>query len=99
MHKTAEAYIEDGKIFIAFDISSIPAAYRAGVELGVLGPEFSITKPKLFAKDVVVALNDEDEKGSTPIHKLFDEAMNAAIEQGADGVEETDIDVDSDSEG
>ena len=41
-----------------------------------------------FAKDVCDELNREDETGSTPIHRMFDEAFEQAIEYGA-GVEIT----------
>jgi len=37
---------------------------------------------------LVAALNAEDEQGSTIIHRLFDSAINAALEGGAEGIEE-----------
>lgn len=88
--RTAEAFIEKGEIVIRVAVKALPLAYEAGTDLGVHEPGFKITNARAFAKDLVRALNDEDEQGTNPIHRLFDDAMAEAIEQGADGVEEDD---------
>jgi hypothetical protein len=41
-----------------------------------------------FAKDVLNALNDEGEDGSTPITRMLDKAIEHAIEMGSEHVEE-----------
>jgi hypothetical protein len=41
-----------------------------------------------FAKEIVRSINDESENGSTRFHLMFDEAMEHAIDQGAEGIEE-----------
>lgn len=86
--RTAEAFIEKGEIVIRIAVGALPTAYQAGIDLGVHEPGFKIANARAFAKDLVRALNDEDEEGTTPIHRLFDAAMDEAIEQGAEGVEE-----------
>lgn len=46
-----------------------------------------ITDEKAFAKYVCLALNKEEEDGTTPVHELFDAAFWAAAEDGAEGCE------------
>ena len=92
-HDTAEAaqaVIEDGVIVIRLAVDAIPSAVRGGVDMMAIDPPFRVTNAKAFAKDVVRALNDEDEDGTTPIHRMFDAAFNEAAEWGADGIETED---------
>jgi hypothetical protein len=49
---------------------------------------FKVTDPDAFAKDLVIELNNENEIGTTCIHKMFDAAIEEAINQGAFGIEE-----------
>ena len=88
----AEAVIEKGNIVIRVPVRCLPVAYQGGIDAGYIEPGFRITNARAFAKDLVQALNSEEEDGTTPIHRLFDAAMEDAIEQGADGVEECDDD-------
>ena len=48
---------------------------------------FKVTDTAVFAKEIVHALTDEAEDGSSRLTKLIDEAVMAAIEDGCDGVE------------
>jgi hypothetical protein len=89
---SAEAFIKGGDIVIRVPIEALPDAYRAAVDLNYIKSGFKVVDAKVFAKDVVSALNDEDEQGATPIHRMFDKAMEEAVEQGAEGVEESDED-------
>lgn len=90
----AEAVIENAKlpslacIVIRLPLEMIPFAYLGAVDVGNVAPGWKVTNARAFAKEVVHALNDEDEDGTTPIHRLFDAAFEEAIEQGAEGVEE-----------
>ena len=47
---------------------------------------FRIVDERAFAKDLAIALNEEEEDGQTAIHDLFDRAMERAIDDGARGV-------------
>ena len=40
------------------------------------------------SKDLVIELNNENEISTTRIHKMFDAAIEEAINQGAFGIEE-----------
>lgn len=46
-----------------------------------------VTNKEEFMKELVCELQSEDETGATIIHRMFDEAANNAIENGASGVE------------
>ena len=84
--RSAEAYIEGGDIWIRVPIKNLPDAVRGGVDLQAITPA-KITNARVFAKELVSALNDEDEQGTTLIHRMFDTAINDAIEAGAEGIE------------
>jgi len=87
--RSAEASIEQGSIVIRLPVVNIPKAYRAGVDLGCIPTDgWKVTNAVAFARDVVRALNDEDEQGTTPIHRLFDAAFSSAVEQGSEGAAE-----------
>lgn len=45
-----------------------------------------ITDPKLFAKSVFHQILCEEEDGTTIVHRMFDEAIINAVEQGAEGI-------------
>ena len=90
----ARAVIEGDEIVIRLPIATIGVAVQAGNDLLVFDVPIRVTDAALFAPEMVAALNDEDEEGTTPIMKLFDAAVWSAFEGGAEGIEE-DADVDS----
>lgn len=45
-----------------------------------------VTDPAMFAKEVYRRLNDEEEDGTTIVHRMFDDAIKEAVEQGAEGI-------------
>ena len=47
-----------------------------------------VTDPTIFAEEVVRALNDEAEDGSTLVTRLLDQAVLDAICDGAQGIKE-----------
>lgn len=88
------AKIEGKEIVIRLPLAALPfAASVAFVETGYAAnddaePSLKITDAKAFAPYLVRALSDESEDGTTPIHKLLDQAICDACEQGAEGVED-----------
>lgn len=81
-----KAEIINGAIVIQVPIENLPSAVEGGCRLGVYVAPFRVDDAAEFASDVVAELNDEDEQGTTRIHKLFDRAFEAAVESGAFGV-------------
>lgn len=80
--------IEGEEIVIRTPIDSLSDAFKGAVELGRIPKGFVVTDQRAFAQAVLSELLDEDEQGTTIVHELFDQAMNNALENGADGVDE-----------
>ncbi|HVJ31628.1 MAG TPA: hypothetical protein VND94_00815 [Terriglobia bacterium] len=87
MDRSGTAVIEDGAVIIRVSLAALPAVVEGAWAIRALETRFKVTATDIFAKELVRALNDEDEQGTTMIHKMFDAAINEAIEQGAEGVE------------
>lgn len=58
-------------------------------ESGLDKPNIPVTDKLIFARAVLMELQDEEEDGTTMLHRLFDEAMKRAVENGCEGVDET----------
>jgi hypothetical protein len=88
MNKNAgQAIIEKGQIVIRVPIKNLQVILDGACAINKY-PLMKITDKEKFAKDLVQALNDEDEEGTTRIHKCFDKAFQEAIEQGSEWAEE-----------
>lgn len=83
-----EAIIEDGAIVIRVSLDALPMVLEGAWAMAKFDTRYKITDVGEFAKELVYALNREDEQGTTAIHKLFDQAILDAIEQGAFGIDE-----------
>lgn len=83
----ARAIIEDGAIVIRMPIANLQAIMDGGFACAAYDQRYRVTNTDGFAKEISYALNDEDEEGSTPVHKLFDAAINEALNQGAQHAE------------
>jgi hypothetical protein len=78
----AVAAVSNGDIVIRVPLGVLKAAVLHGPDTeGVV-----VTSPAKFARDVVAALNFEDEIGASAIHRMFDDAFHTAIDNGAEGV-------------
>ncbi|EHM01188.1 hypothetical protein HMPREF9946_02192 [Acetobacteraceae bacterium AT-5844] len=88
MEDNGQAVIEDGAIIIRVPLENLPQVVEGAWALGALETRYKVTDTRVFAKELLSALNCEDEQGTTPIHKLFDAGINAALDQGAEGIEE-----------
>ena len=45
-----------------------------------------VTNTKVFSDEILRALNDEQEDGTTPVHQMLDAVVLEAIENGAEGI-------------
>jgi hypothetical protein len=88
MDTSGKAVIEDGVIIIRLPVANLPAVVEGSWASGAMDVRYKVTVPEDFAKDLVRELNEENEIGTTPIHKMFDAAIDKAIEWGAEGIEE-----------
>ena len=85
-----KAVIEDNAIVIRVPLASLPQVVEGAWALGSLDTRWKLTNVPLFARDFVRELNSEDEEGTTMVQRMFDAAINEALEQGAEGIEEHD---------
>lgn len=83
-----EATISRNSISIRVPIAKLQQLVDGAWRLEALEVRQKVKDPEAFAAELVAALNDEDEQGSTMIHKMFDAAINEALEQGAEGIED-----------
>jgi hypothetical protein len=90
MAKTAcaEARIVKGKIVIEVPVNFLPKVLEASWACRVLTTRYRVESAEQFAKELVNELNREREDGTTPIHMMFDRAIERAIEAGGFGLEE-----------
>lgn len=87
----SEAVIEGNNIVIRVPVSTLPIAFEHWPDAprdAEGDPLYRVTDAATFAKGVARYLNDESEDGTTRIHRMLDDAMNEALEQGEEGVEE-----------
>lgn len=88
MNNGGQATIEDGAIVIRVSLDALPMVLEGTWAMGKFDTRYKITDPNEFAKELVCALNREDEQGTTAIHEMFDQAILDAIEGGAFGIDE-----------
>jgi hypothetical protein len=82
--RDAEATVESGCIVIRLRVKNIPSAMHHNPDSRF--DDVRIVDLDEFVKDVIGALNDEAEGGTTPIHGLFDDAFDHAVADGSLGV-------------
>jgi hypothetical protein len=83
--------IENGEIVIRLAIDSLPDALKGHPMWDYSCEDFEnlpkIVDLEAFAKEVARELQREEEDGTTLAHKMFDAAIEQAIEMGAEGID------------
>lgn len=82
------AVIKDGYLVIRVALMALPQIVEGAWASGGMDTRYKVTDAQEFAKALVCELNEESENGTTRIHKMFDGAIEEAINQGALGIEE-----------
>lgn len=80
------AAIDGNEIVIRVKISALKTAFEA--HPNGIAEDFRITSLRTAAESLVRCLNREEEDGTTPVHRLFDDAFDEALEQGEEGFTE-----------
>lgn len=86
----SEAQVIDSTLIISVKASTIAFAALHSPYFFLCsetGSRIKITDEDLFLKSVRLALNREDEDGSTPITRMLDKAFQYVCDQGMDGIE------------
>lgn len=87
-----EIGIVEGRLVISVGIATLAQAIEWSPDLFLhdaktgefIGPR--ITDTAVFAKEIALILQREEEDGTTLVHRLLDKAASEAIDQGAEGV-------------
>jgi hypothetical protein len=82
------AVIENGCLVIRLHLSFLPSIVEGAWAAGGMETRYKVTDSRAFAADLVTELNREEEDGTTRVHRMFDGAIDEAINQGAEGIEE-----------
>lgn len=97
--------IKHGRLVISIGTKALAESFELGPgneEYDESIPDFKkrykVTDHRAFAKEVLMALDNEDEDGSSLVTDLLDKACEAAIDDGADGIEEADEDDDEEDD-
>lgn len=91
MKDSGQAVIEKGSLVIRVSLEALPMALEGAWAMGKFDTRYKITDASEFAKELMHALNREDEQGTTPVHELFDAAIVYIIEQGGFGIDEHEV--------
>lgn len=83
-----EATISKGKILISVDEKAMRQLVEGCWATENLDVRQQITDVPIYMKEVVDALNADDEQGTTLIHRMFDAAILQTLENGAEGIED-----------
>jgi hypothetical protein len=87
-----EVTIVDGVLTITVGIETIRHAIQLHPSLEVYDEETGdfiapeVTDIDKFAAQIKVELKSESEDGTTPVHRMLDQAAMSAIENGAEGI-------------
>lgn len=86
------ANIEGTEIVIRVPFDAIPDAAKVAFdeEWGEGEHGIAVVDPAVFAGELVRALNDEGEDGTTLVHQMLDKACVNAAEDGAEGLTDPD---------
>ena len=83
-YKKDRIVIEIGHDVLAHATNINPDFYNDDLD----GGQYVVTDAKVFAKEVVDYLNQEDEAGNTLVTTMLDKGISLAIEYGAEGITE-----------
>lgn len=80
--------IEAGRLVISIGMTTLgEALVGPGSPLKIDCPHAKITDHAKFAREVMRALLEEEEDGTTAVHRMLDGAAVVLLENGAEGVD------------
>ena len=94
-NRSLTTQISDGEMQFAIGIDGLAFAADHSDTFNPYDPEnndwvqrWKVVNPEQFAIEVLRAMNREGEDGSTPLTRFLDQMVDAALEDGSEGVEE-----------
>lgn len=87
MRDSGRAVVEDGALVIRVPLETLPAVVEGAWGAGTWDKRLLVTSTAKLASELCLVLNDEDERGTTLVHKMFDSALWEAYDQGYEGID------------
>jgi phage tail tube protein FII len=80
--------VVDGRLEITIGVEALATAVKAAPFMEDVEGRYAVGNPDALAASVAHYLEDEDEEGTTRVHRAIDSAAEQALEQGLDGFDE-----------
>lgn len=80
--------IVDGVLNISIGVDLLIYAITHGSDFWPDDDELVVTDPDVFAAEIARELENEEEDGTTLVHRMFDKAAETAVDNGCEGVDE-----------
>jgi hypothetical protein len=87
MRDAGKAVVEGDALVIRVPLEVLPTVVEGAWASGGMDTRLLVTSPAKLAAELCLVLNDEDERGTTRVHKMFDSALWEAYEQGYEGID------------
>jgi hypothetical protein len=84
-----EVEIRGGELVISIGLETLALAVQAGPKWP--WEQFRVKDVEQFGQDLLRELENEEEDGTTLVHRMLDSAGFRAMEQGSEGVEEGEV--------
>jgi hypothetical protein len=88
-------YVKDDELVIRIGIKTLAWAFDHEEGNNVWDQDrelfiqsWKVSDPQVFAEEVAIAMNSEEENGATPVTEFFDKMCYSALDDGAMGIEE-----------
>lgn len=80
--------VENGKIIVEIEIDTLQYALQYYNDQNSFYDDkpLELVDAEALAKDIALALEQEEEDGDTLVHHMFDKALEYAIEMGSEGI-------------
>lgn len=80
------AKIDGEEIVIRFPIAALTGVVPYALERAWGARNIAVVDKVAFAEELVVELNREEENGDTPVHRMIDNAVVRAADNGVEGL-------------
>lgn len=87
MNDLLDVKVVDGKLTITMGVDAFITLVTLGGAFDTFPDDPIVTDKKAFVQSIVDRLLYEEEDGSTPVHRMLDQAAIDAVEDGCEGIE------------
>ena len=88
-NKPLTVSMENGCLLISIGIDTLEHVVKHCPEFDDVAPMPELADIDVLCSDIIQELEREEEDGTTPVHRLLDKAIYAAMENGSEGFSDT----------